>query len=100
MPLRLLRRQLCQADHAHFRLLSDGAYHVASSNNDDPATLQRLAPITPGPGSITGRAALECKTVHLPDILPDATKDYSRRYGEVARTGSACPRCRIRWQSA
>ena len=34
--------RLCQADYAHFRLLRDGAYHVASANNYDPLTLQRL----------------------------------------------------------
>jgi hypothetical protein len=87
----LTAARLCQADYAHFRLLRDGAYHVASSNNYDPVTLQRLAPIPPGPGSITGRVALERKTVHLPDILADATGDYSRRYGEVARTGLGVP---------
>jgi two-component system, NtrC family, sensor kinase len=88
MPLRLLRRD---SDYAHFRLLRDGAYHVASSSNYDPVTLQRLAPISPGPGSSTGRVALERKMVHLPDILADATGDYSRRYGEVARTGLGVP---------
>jgi len=83
--------RLCQADYAHFRLLRDGAYHVASSNNYDPLTLKRLTPIAPGPGSITGRVALEGKTVHLPDILTDATGNYSRQYGEVARTGLGVP---------
>src|SRR5262245_37771758 len=83
--------RLCQADYAHFRLLRDGAYHVASSNNYDPETLKRLTPIAPGPGSITGRVALECKTVHLPDILTDATGNYSRQHGEVARTGLGVP---------
>jgi K+-sensing histidine kinase KdpD len=87
----LTAARLCQADYAHFRLLRDGAYHVASSSNYDPVTLQRLAPIPPGPGSITGRVALERKTVHLPDILVDATGDYSRRYEEVARTGLGVP---------
>jgi GAF domain-containing protein len=83
--------RLCQADYAHFRLLRDGAYHVMSANNYDPRTLMRLTPIAPGPGSITGRAAIECKTVHLPDIFADATGDYSRQYGEVARTGLGVP---------
>jgi GAF domain-containing protein/anti-sigma regulatory factor (Ser/Thr protein kinase) len=83
--------RLCHADYAHFRLLRDGAYHVASSNNYDPITLKRLTPIAPGPGSITGRVALECKTIHLPDILTDATGNYSRQYGEVARTGLGVP---------
>jgi GAF domain-containing protein len=83
--------RLCQADYAHFRLLRDGAYHVASSNNYDPLTLKRLTPIAPRPGSITGRVALECKTVHLPGILTDATGDYSRQYGEIARTGLGVP---------
>src|SRR5262245_27435919 len=83
--------RLCQADYAHFRLLRDGTYHVASSNNYDPLTLKRLTPIAPGPGSITGRVALECKTVHLPDILTDTTGDYSRQYGEVARTALGVP---------
>src|SRR5581483_4505598 len=49
--------RLCQADYAHFRLLSDGAYHVMSATNYDPETLKRLTPIMPGPGSIAGRAA-------------------------------------------
>src|SRR5262249_7356859 len=83
--------RLCQADYAHFRLLRDGAYHVASSNNYDPETLKRLTPIAPGPGSITGRVALECKTVHLPDIMADATGDYTREHGEVARTALGVP---------
>src|SRR5262249_32892907 len=50
-----------------------------------------LAPIAPGLGSMTGRAALERKTIHLPDILADATGDYTRQYGEVARTGLGVP---------
>src|SRR5215813_8863334 len=83
--------RLCQADYSHFRLLRDGAYHVASSNNYDPLTLKRLTPIAPGPGSITGRVALECKTVHLPDIMADATGDYTRQHGEVARTALGVP---------
>src|SRR5262249_17171194 len=83
--------RLCQADYAQFRILRDGVYHVASSNNYDPLTLKRLTPIAPGPGSITGRVALECKTVHLPDILTDATGDYTRQHGEAARTGLGVP---------
>src|SRR5262245_10513879 len=83
--------RLCRADYAHFRILRDGVYHVASSNNYDPLTLKRLTPIAPGPGSITGRVALEGKTVHLPDILTDATGDYTRQHGEVARTGLGVP---------
>jgi GAF domain-containing protein len=83
--------RLCQADYAHFRLLRDGAYHVVSSNDYDPVTLKRLTPIAPGPGSIAGRVALEGKTIHLPDILAEATGDYTRRHGEVARTGLGVP---------
>ena len=83
--------RLCQADYAHFRLLRDAAYHVMSATNYDPLTLTRLTPIAPGAGSITGRVAIECKTIHLPDILADATGDYSRQYGEVARTGLGVP---------
>jgi GAF domain-containing protein/anti-sigma regulatory factor (Ser/Thr protein kinase) len=83
--------RLCQADYSHFRILRDGAYHVVSSNNYDLLTLKRLTPIKPGPGSITGRVALECKTVHLPDIMSDVTGDYTRQHGEVARTGLGVP---------
>jgi len=37
--------RLSQADNAHFRLLRDGANHVASSNNYASVTLQRLVPM-------------------------------------------------------
>jgi signal transduction histidine kinase len=87
--------RLCQADYAHFRLLHEGAYHVASSTNYDPLTLKRLTPIAVGPGSIAGRVALECKTVHLPDIMADATGDYTRQHGEVARTGLGVPLMKV-----
>ena len=83
--------RLCQANYAHFRLLRDGAYHVTSSNNYDPLTLKRLTPIVPGRCSIARRVALERQTIHLPDILADATGTYSRQYREIARTGLGVP---------
>jgi two-component system, NtrC family, sensor kinase len=81
----LTAARLCQADYAHFRLLRDGAYHVASSNNYDPVTLQRLAPLPPGPGSITGRVALERKTSQMPRETTPAVTERSREPGSAYR---------------
>src|SRR5262249_17042151 len=70
--------RLCQADFADFRLLRDGAYYIAATTTDEsvPERNMRDKPITPGRSSITGRAASERRTVHVPDIRADSQYAY------------------------
>jgi GAF domain-containing protein len=70
--------RLCQADVADVRLLRDGLYHIAATTADDPMHVRSLrdSPIAPGRGSITGRVALERRTIHLPDIRADPEYTY------------------------
>src|SRR5262249_39465647 len=36
----------------------------------------RQHPISPGPDTVTGRVALECRVVHIPDVLADPEYSY------------------------
>jgi signal transduction histidine kinase len=72
--------RLCQADFADFRLLRDGAYEVAATTVKHVRMLSNN-PIVPGRGSITARAALERRTVHVPDIQADPEYTYVARPG-------------------
>src|SRR5262245_37341327 len=57
--------RLCQADFAHFRLLRDGVYHLLATTAYEGARAKfgRDNPIIADRGSVTGRAALEQRTV-------------------------------------
>jgi signal transduction histidine kinase len=68
--------RLCQADFADFRLLRDGAYHLAATTADE-GILRGRNPIIAGRGSVTGRAALEQRPVHVPDIRADPEHTYA-----------------------
>jgi signal transduction histidine kinase len=86
--------ELCEADFAHFRLLRDGTYQLAAANHDDMALLdpERVHPITMGRDSTTGRAAMELRTVHIPDVMADPEHTYFRRSGApLSRTILAVP---------
>src|SRR5262245_41946299 len=65
--------RLCEADYACFFKLQDGKYHVAAANNAEAAYVKFLLehPISPDRTSCVGRAAVERRTVHLPDCLAD-----------------------------
>src|SRR5262245_24560446 len=65
--------RLCDAEFAIIFQLRDGLYHVAASNNADEKFVKYASehPIKPGRGALIGRAALEAKTMHLPDCLAD-----------------------------
>jgi two-component system, NtrC family, sensor kinase len=65
--------QLCDADKA-FIFQQDGSlYRLAANYGFSPEFEEwtRQNPIVPGRGTTTGRAALEGKTVHVPDVLAD-----------------------------
>src|SRR5262245_39238583 len=65
--------RLCEADYACFFKLQDGKYHVAAANNAEAAYVKFVLehPISPDRTSCVGRAAVERRTVHLPDCLAD-----------------------------
>jgi GAF domain-containing protein len=65
--------RLCEAEYACFFRLQDGKYHVAASNNAEAAYIKFLSehPISPDRASCVGRAAIERRTVHMPDCLAD-----------------------------
>ena len=65
--------RLCEAEYACFFRLQEGKYHVAASNNAEAAYIKFLSehPISPDRASCVGRAAIERRTVHMPDCLAD-----------------------------
>ena len=65
--------RLCEADYACFFKLQDGKYHVAAANNAEANYVKFLLehPISPDRTSCVGRAAVERRTVHMPDCLAD-----------------------------
>jgi signal transduction histidine kinase len=74
--------RLCDADMAAIpRLVGAGFYHFASYGyTPDFQEFMERHPIVPGRGTATGRAALEGRTVHIPDVLADP--EYSLTEGQ------------------
>ena len=65
--------RLCDADRAVI-LKRDGAVYRLAAGYNTPREFEEFTsqnPIVPGRGTITGRAVLEGKTVHIPDVLAD-----------------------------
>ncbi len=85
--------ELCNADYAHFRILRDGAYHVAANYGHDERTLARMieTPILPGVDSVAGRAALECATVHITNTMDDPAGTYSKQVNPRSHTMLGVP---------
>ena len=65
--------RLCQADHSFIFLREGDVYRCASGSGDIPEWIEylRQQTIRPGRGTIASRAALEGRTVHIPDVLAD-----------------------------
>ena len=66
-------QRLCQAKDAYIFRLSSGRYHLAAVRDATAEQVKFLRenPIAPGRGSITGRVAIECRPVHVVDVLAD-----------------------------
>jgi two-component system, NtrC family, sensor kinase len=66
--------QLCQADLASINNRDGEVYRVAASFDYSPelSAYARSFPMTPGRGTVTGRAALERQVVHVADLAADA----------------------------
>ncbi len=70
--------QLCDADHATFWRPQDGGFVVVAGTFPSPEleAVFRSSVVHPERGSITGRAALERRVVHLPDVAADTELSY------------------------
>ncbi len=66
--------RLCEADNSVLFRLEGGKYVRGASHGFLPEFLEfrRNRPVMPGRGSGIGRAAVEGKIVHIPDVLADA----------------------------
>ena len=84
-----LRTRLCEADHAWLFRREGGRLHWVASFGHRTDVHQRLIEffktkeVFVDRGSVTGRAALEGKTVNVPDVL----KDTEYTYGATQRIG-------------
>jgi GAF domain-containing protein len=85
---------LCEADMATIARQKDDAYYYATLYRFPPELERYLKsiPHAPGRGSIIGRALLEGKVIHLPDVLADPEYqmvDVQKKTG--FRTGLGVP---------
>src|SRR5215217_1578073 len=72
--------RLCAADFGFaFRLQADGRFHLAAADQREPHLVEFLKrnPITVGGGSLTGRVAIERRTLHVPDARADPNYRWS-----------------------
>ena len=71
--------KLCDAESAFIFRLDGSAYHLAASHGFSDEYRQYIIrhPIEPGRNSLVGRAALEARTIHLPDCMADPEYAWS-----------------------
>ena len=72
--------RLCRADSAVIFRLDGGLYRFAAGNSLDPAYLEieRQTPISPGPGTVIGRAALSRQVAQIDDAWADQLYEKKR----------------------
>ena len=70
--------RLCEADMASVPRVTGGILDFFASYGYSPGFHEFLRnnPTSPGRGTVSGRAVLEGKTVHIPDVLADPEYDY------------------------
>jgi GAF domain-containing protein len=67
-------QRLCGSEQAYIlRLAETGRYHVAAAIDAHPGQVEWLKqnPLAPNRGSVTGRVALEGRTIQVADVLSD-----------------------------
>jgi two-component system, NtrC family, sensor kinase len=71
--------KLCDAESAFIFRLDGSAYHLAASHGFSDEYRQYIMrhPIEPGRNTLVGRAALEARTIHLPDCMADPEYAWS-----------------------
>ena len=70
--------RLCEADMASVPRVTGGLLDFFASYGYSPGFHEFLRnnPTSPGRGTVSGRAVLEGRTVHIPDVLVDPEYDY------------------------
>jgi len=83
--------RLCEAERAAVFRFDGQVLRVVATHNvsaDRRAFLERN-PTSPGRGSVTGRVALERRTVHIPDVQADPEHTYQAPYTDTVPTRTA-----------
>jgi two-component system, NtrC family, sensor kinase len=85
--------RLCAADRAFIFRFDGELLQVAATCNVAPEWTEwvKQNPIRPGRHAASARAALERKTIHIPDVLADPEYTYGARDKETVRTILAVP---------
>jgi len=76
--------RLCEADMASIPRVTGTSIDVVATYGYS-STFQefvRRNPTSPGRGTVSGRAVLEGRTVHIPDVLADPEYDYGKGQGQ------------------
>ncbi len=70
--------RLCAAEYAFIARYVDGTCYLVAGNRVEAEHIKYLAgrPVAVSRGSITGRVALERRTIHVPDVLADPEFDH------------------------
>jgi two-component system NtrC family sensor kinase len=89
--------RLCDADKANVTRQIDGIFYRAQSYGFSSEFMDRVKtmPVQPERGNVSGRALLEGRTVHIPDVFedPEYTFTEAQELGGV-RTGLGVPMLR------
>ena len=72
--------RLCNCEQTYIMKLDGSRYHLAAAKDAEGGQIQFLRenPIIPDRGSLTGRVALERRTVHITDAMADAEYTMSQ----------------------
>jgi signal transduction histidine kinase len=76
--------RLCEADMASIPRVTGTRIDVVATYGYSSAfeEFARRNPTSPGRGTVSGRAVLEGRTVHIPDVLADPEYDYGEGQGQ------------------
>src|SRR5216683_2707227 len=85
--------RLCEAERAFIFRFDGELLRAAASYNVGPEVREFVYrnPVAPGRHSISARAALERRTVHIPDVQADPDYAYAARDVDLIRTMLAVP---------
>jgi signal transduction histidine kinase len=86
-------QRLCGADRAQIFTWSRGAYRLATHTHTSPETVREFEerPITPSRSTATGRALLERRTIHVPNVADDPEYDPASFHAAAGGARLAVP---------